>query len=91
MASCLDLTSSWPWGLLVYRMGELEPWMDENFIKKHVHPGLLAMANKGKDTNTSQFYITTHARPMTWLDKKNVVFGRVIRGMQTVREIERAQ
>ena len=39
-------------------------------------------------TNESQFYITTGA-PLTFLDGKNVVFGRVIRGYSTIERIEK--
>ncbi|KAK7881832.1 hypothetical protein WMY93_030241 [Mugilogobius chulae] len=59
---------------------------DENFTLKHDKAHLLSMANRGKDTNGSQFFITTNTAPH--LDGVHVVFGLVISGFEVIKKIE---
>jgi cyclophilin family peptidyl-prolyl cis-trans isomerase len=58
----------------------------ENGLIEHSEPYLLSMANAGKGTNGSQFFITF--AKTSWLDGKHVVFGAVTSGLETIKAME---
>jgi cyclophilin family peptidyl-prolyl cis-trans isomerase len=61
--------------------GEFDPKV------KHDKPGRLSMANRGPGTDGSQFFLTFEATP--WLDGKHTIFGEVVSGMETLKELEK--
>jgi cyclophilin family peptidyl-prolyl cis-trans isomerase len=63
------------------------PCPDEKpgLAKKHDAPGLLSMANSGKNSNSSQFFFTLAPAPQC--DGKHVVFGRVLEGLEVLQRI----
>jgi peptidyl-prolyl cis-trans isomerase-like protein 2 len=68
-----------------------KPFEDEfESPERHNARGILSMANKGKGTNTSQFFITYRAVPH--LDRKHTIFARVVGGLDTtLRSMELAE
>ncbi|KAF5515127.1 Peptidyl-prolyl cis-trans isomerase-like 2 [Colletotrichum fructicola] len=52
----------------------------------HNARGIISMANKGKNTNSSQFFIIY--RPTKHLDNKHTVFGKVVGGLDVLSKME---
>ncbi|WP_431166943.1 peptidylprolyl isomerase [Tenacibaculum halocynthiae] len=71
-----------------YKFGDEFP-MDAQgkLIYKHEKAGVLSMANSGKNTNSSQFFITHKATP--WLDGMHSIFGMVQKGQSIVDTIQK--
>jgi len=61
-------------------------FLDEIHLNNHNVVGTISMANAGPNTNGSQFFINTNDNG--FLDAKHTVFGKIIQGMDVVRNIE---
>lgn len=68
-----------------------KPFNDEfEGPEKHDKRGTISMANKGKNTNTSQFFISY--RQVPHLDRKHTIFARVVGGLDTtLKSMEMAE
>lgn len=83
MLQCGDPTGTGAGGESIWG----KPFADEcKPTVKFDKPGLLAMANRGPNTNGSQFFITTVATP--WLHMRHTIFGIVTGGYDIVKKIE---
>ncbi|KAM3861080.1 putative inactive peptidyl-prolyl cis-trans isomerase-like 6 [Diretmus argenteus] len=60
---------------------------DECFGVSHSKRGILGMANQGRHSNGSQFYITL--QPAPWMDRKYVVVGQVVEGSDVLARLEK--
>jgi len=65
------------------------PFPDEDLERPIDAEGLLVMANRGPDTNSSQFFVTV--RPCPHLDGKHVCFGRVVAGYDVIEKISNVE
>ena len=61
----------------------------KDFFYSHNREGLLSKAIKNKDRNSFEFSITL--KDANILDKTNIVFGQVLKGMEVVKEIEKIE
>lgn len=62
---------------------------DENFIIPHTTRGIVSMVSPGVHSNGSQFYITLN--PTKHLNGRAVAFGRVVKGDNVLKEIEKVR
>jgi len=77
-----DATGTGRGGVSIYG-DRFEDEIDGRLV--HVGAGILSMANSGKNTNSSQFFITL--APTQHLDGKHTIFGRINSGMKVIQKI----
>ncbi|KAK3204536.1 hypothetical protein Dsin_018582 [Dipteronia sinensis] len=60
---------------------------DENFVKKHIGPGIMSMAKIGTRGNGSQYFICTATTE--WLNRKQVGFGQLVEGFEVLKAVDK--
>ena len=64
---------------------ELPTGNEGDFLFTHNKAGILSMANFGRNTNSTSFFITLNEAPT--LDGKYTVFGNVVKGMDVLKKL----
>ena len=61
---------------------------DDEFVPtlRHDRAGVVSMANRGPNTNGSQFFITLDAT--AWLDDQHTIFGQLVEGEDVLKQIK---
>ncbi len=81
-----DPTGTGSWGKSIWMRAFEDEFTSELTHKRWV----ISMANAGRNTNGSQFFIVT-AEDASFLDRKHTIFGHVTLGMDTVEKIEASE
>ena len=79
-----DPTGTGSGGKSIWMRAFEDEFLDSSLTHKK---GVISMANAGKNTNGSQFFIVTAANA-SFLDRKHTIFGQVVSGMDIVDAIE---
>jgi cyclophilin family peptidyl-prolyl cis-trans isomerase len=79
-----DPTGTGSGGKSIWMRAFEDEFLDSNLTHKK---GVISMANAGRNTNGSQFFIVT-ANDASFLDRKHTIFGHVVTGMDVVDAIE---
>lgn len=82
-----DPTGSGMGGKSIYDGKPYEDEFDPEL--RHDSAGVLSMANRGPNTNTSQFFITL--APTPHLNDRHTVFGKVVKGMDVIQKIGKVE
>ena len=86
-----DPTGTGRGGISIYGKiyGEQASMFEDEFRKsrRHNKVGLVSMANTGKNTNRSQFFITLRSSDLSHLDDKHTIFGEVAEGFDALEAL----